>query len=195
MKIWKSITLGTKTRAQLLKEVRSKCSYISSYAEDLIKKTTVQKKKETIDVCVCQVKDLGFTQMPTTTELYKKVKEKGDLVPAEVALHALLDFKEDYWITFLHKFIADSYGDPNLFDVVPRGGGVKLSHFWAGPDVRWALGSCFAFRLRKLEPSEPLTLEPSLDSLNFISLNGVSYVKVDDVLGELEKLSNSLRKK
>lgn len=179
IKKYKTITLTTESPASLIKKIEKKGIYFSSYAKEIAEKIPKRTKKETFDVGIATVAELGFTSYPTTTELFAKIKELGyDLCPPETALYLRLLEEEEkgtyYWIAM--NPISDSGGSPNVFDVKRNGDGKRwLDAGWAFPDVQWRLDSRIVFRLRKsselgtsepknstLSPSDTLTLESAI---------------------------------
>jgi len=137
---------------------------ISSYAksrmnhQDFI--VSLEKNPETIDLVRLKVRDLGFTENPTTDELYKRAEELGlELCPPETGPHLRLKYEEVFqreqpmyeYLLIAMKQITDSDGDLSVFSVNRNGGGFWLDISWTNPSDRWYLDDEFVFRLRKLE--------------------------------------------
>lgn len=167
------IEIGGMTEEELEREIKntkdeqSRNYQINSYAESMMKHpdflTSVKerlKKPETINLVKLKVRDLGFTNNPTTDELYAKAEELGlELCPAETGPHLRLKYKKvfkreqpmnEYLYTAM-KQITDSDGYLSIFHVNRDDGGVWLGFSWASPAGRWHLGSGFVFRFRKVE--------------------------------------------
>jgi|GEM_PF-741913 len=138
---------------------------ISSYAKSMMKHkdfaASVQerlKNPETIDLVRLKVKDLGFTENPTTDELYKRAEGLGlELCPPETGPHLRLKYEEVFkreqpmyeYLRIAMKQIAGSRGDLHVFSVGRYDGGFWLDDRWTHPSSRWGLGGEFVFRLRK----------------------------------------------
>lgn len=163
--IFKTITIGGKSKEQYIKELKAKSIQISYFAQDLLGKTEFQKKEELVELTIVKVSDLGISQKyPTTEQIYKKAEELGlELCPSEVGPALRLASKSKEWIYVGMKQIADSNGRPHVFSLVRGGDGLWLYDGWAEPGDEWNPGDQFVFRLRKsLENSDTLD---SLDSL------------------------------
>lgn len=110
--------------------------------------------REPIDLITLRVQDLGFTEYPTTDQLYEKASELGlELCPPEVGPDYLLqnptlDMYE--WRYIAMKPITDSGGRPGVFGLARYGGGLWLGAYWAGPAGKWGLDGRVVFRHRKL---------------------------------------------
>ena len=115
-----------------------------------------------IDLCPA---DLGFTENPTTTELFD-VKRLAtwsaanldgyviELCLAEVGPHLAVQYKDQpkgevLWIAM--ERISGSDGYSSVFGVKRSGDGkLWLYDDWANPGGRWRLVNRFVFRLRKV---------------------------------------------
>lgn len=175
---WKTITIGTKTKDQLLKEFEKKKINISDYAKNMVNKIDFSTKKETIDLVKLRVSELGLKDYPTTDEIYTKAKELGyNLCPPEVALYLRLKDENQPlgdWYRIAMKQISDRYGYPSVFNLVHHDDGLWLYDSWARSDRRWYPDDECLFRLRK----DSQTLKP-LDTLDLeiltLRLNGRVY--------------------
>lgn len=176
---WKTVSLG-ESKASILKKLEK--YEVGYYAKQLLEKVEVSDKQE-VDLVVLTPSDLGFTENPTTAELFGKAEELGyDLCPADVGPVLRVNYddqpKEEYlWIAT--EPITDSVGYPVVFFVGRLDGDVLwLDGGWAGADGRWRLDERIVFRLRKVQSSglesskPPVSLSPSdsapasLDLLN-----------------------------
>ena len=116
-KIWRSVTIGKKPSTKGIK--------ISSDAKDMLKKVK-WNKKETIDLVLLQVKDLGINAVyPTTQQIFDKAQELGlSLCPPQVGLQLRVDYQDqplNEWIYIMMEPIAGRYGHPGMFGA-GRGG-------------------------------------------------------------------------
>lgn len=154
-----SMEIGGKTEEELEKEIKEKFK-LFSIAESMMRNPdfVTEKHPEKIDIVRLKVRDLGFTKNPTTDELYKRAEELGlELCPAEVGPHLRLKYKEIFKriqsmyenLFIAMKQIADSGGNPFVFNVRRYDYGEWLYGDWAGPADRWNLDDEFVFRLRK----------------------------------------------
>lgn len=164
---WKTLSLG-ETKDSLRKKLKE--YHVSSYASELFDKMDVSDAQE-VDLVILTPRDLGFTENPTTTELYARAKERGyDLCPADVGPVLRVNYDDQptgeyLWIAI--EPITDSDGDPGVFGVERGGDGERwLYGVWSGPVDRWGLGRRIVFRLRK--SSDPLSLELRVEALERI---------------------------
>jgi len=111
------------------------------------------RRSEKIDLVRLTVGGLGFTDNPTTDQLYQKAQELGlELCPPEVGPELRLKYQDQplyEWTYIGMKQIADSGGDPHVFSLARYGDGLWLYGYWTDPDPLWTLASEFVFRLRK----------------------------------------------
>lgn len=139
--IWKTLIIGGKSKDELIGELASK------------PQLTTLAEKETICLARAKVGDIGFTEVPTTNELWSRIKEIGGLCPAEVGPHLRLALEDQpngdcFWVAM--DQITGSHGRPELFYVERRAGGKHWLHgYYASPDYRWSLSDEFVFVLRK----------------------------------------------
>ncbi len=153
--IWKIIALGGMSEAELLKAIEEDGDEASSWARDIMSKPgfTVAKERRSINLARAKVSELGFTKMPTTLKLWKRIREIGELCPAEVGPQLRLRYKDQPKGEILFvamEQIAVSCGRPSVFLVRRDGdGGRWLSGNDAHPDDRWRLGGGVVFSPRK----------------------------------------------
>lgn len=154
-KVWKTITIGGMSEAELLKALAKDGHEVSSWARDMISKPgfTVAKERESINLARAKVGEFGFTEMPNTRELWKRIREIGGLCPAEVGPRLRLQYQDQpkgevLWVAM--EQITDSDGYPSVFYVERCVGGERwLFGFYALPDIHWLLGHEIVFPLRK----------------------------------------------
>lgn len=153
--IWKTISIGGMPEEALLKALEKDGHEVSSWARDMMSKPgfTVAKERESINLARAKVSELGFTEMPTTRELWKRIREIGELCPAEVGPQLRRQYEDQpkgevLWVAM--EQIADSDGYLSVF-LVGRydGGGRWLYGSYAHPDYRWYLEGGIVFSLRK----------------------------------------------
>ncbi len=145
------ITIGGKTEKQLEKEMEQQGMRMYDYTRDLMRKMEIQTNPESLSLIRLSVRDLGFTQDPTTYQLYQRATELGlDLCPAEVGPYYRLSHQDQPmgdWVRIAMKPIADRDGDLSVFRVESSHGGLCLT--WATPESRWDLDGGFIFCFRK----------------------------------------------
>ena len=154
MALWRILTIGGASKDELLKQFGDDF-YVSNWAKDIMSKpefTTLSEPTE-IQLARVKVKDLGFTEMPTTTKLFARVKEVGSLCPAEVGPHLRLAMKDQPkgdWFSVAMEPITDSDGYPYVFFIYRDGDGRRwLNTHCAYPDDRWDLENGVVFCLSK----------------------------------------------
>lgn len=164
------VVIGTKDRKELLEAMKKQGINISSYAREMIESPDFMPTQsglggikrllkgerspitETVDIVRLKVRNFGFTNFPTTTELFAKAEEFGlELCPAEVGPQYRLQQTdqpmEDWFYIGMKPLVAS--GDPSVFKLAHAGHGLWLSLDWAGPDYLWRLDDEFVFRFRK----------------------------------------------
>lgn len=150
-----TLTIGGVSEDALAKQLKDGGHSVSDWARDIMGKPTFTTLPEPTEIELgwVTVRDLGFTKEPTTEELFTRIKEVGELCPAEVGPHLRLADKDQqrgtwYWVAM--EPISDSGGSPDVFDVRRGGGGGRwLCALFASPDGRWNLGGTVVFRLCK----------------------------------------------
>lgn len=154
MAIWRTLTIGGVLKEELEKRFGDGF-FVSDWAKDIMSKPefTTLPESTGIQLAKVKVKDLGFTEMPTTTELFTRIKEVGSLCPAEVGPYLRLVDKDQpkgevYWVAM--EPITGSVGSPNVFLVGRDDGGERwLSADYANPVNRWGLEGEIVFCLSK----------------------------------------------
>jgi len=154
--IWKSLTIGGVSRDELLKKLVDGGHRVSNYARNIMEKKafTTEKKRVTVGLVRETVKGLGFTENPTTAELFSCAQEHGlKLCPAEVGPHLRLVYGDqpvDEWNWIAMRPITGSDGNPRVFRVERSSDSLPfLDTNWANPMRRWDLGNCFVFASSK----------------------------------------------
>ena len=152
--LWRILTIGGVPKDELVR-ILGDGFYVSDWAKDIMSKSEFTTLSEPTDIHLARakVKDLGFTEPPTTTELFTRIKEVGSLCPAEVGPHIRLADKDQlkgtgYWVAM--EPITDSGGFPDVFSVGRDGDGERwLDAGYASPGGRWDLGGGVVFCLSK----------------------------------------------
>lgn len=186
IKTWKTIEVGGTSAEELIKQIEAKDIYVSDWAKAIMRQPAfIVGKKRKVNLARMTVRELGFTEYPTTTELLKRVKELGSLCDAKVGPHLRLAFGDQSkgdWCYMAMNPIPDSGDNPSVFEV----GRYDNGELWfdghcAYPDDRWSLDRGVVFVLGKSSKLEPLEL-PTLDTLDFdtlqefkIKFNGQTY--------------------
>ena len=164
------VVIGTKDRKELLKAMKEQGINISSFAQEMIESPDFMPAQsglsgiqrlfkgerspisEIVDIVRLKVRDFGFTNYPTTTELFAKAEEFGlELCPAEVGPQYRLqqtDQPMDDWFYIGMKPLVAS-GFPRVFRLEHDSFGLWLDFRWARPDRSWSLVREFVFRFRK----------------------------------------------
>jgi hypothetical protein len=157
--IWKTIIIGGVSKEELLKRLKQNGIYVSDWAKDIMRKSAFKTSAEPHEISFIRVKVAGlgftgFTEMPTTTELFARAKEQGlDLCEAEDGPHlrlALVNQPKGDWFWVAMESIIGSGGGPSVFCVGRHGAGERwLDADYTCPDDRWALVHELVFRFRK----------------------------------------------
>ncbi|MEK7501035.1 MAG: hypothetical protein AAB642_02835, partial [Patescibacteria group bacterium] len=153
-KIWKTPTIGGVPRDELLKLLQNEGHDVSDWARDIMSQPAFTTSSEASEITLIRikVKNLGFTYYPTTIQLFARIKEVGDLCPAEVGpyLCALNDQPKGDWFWIAMEPITGPDGDPRVFSVRRRDDGkLWLSAVYTSPGSQWGLECEIVFRLRK----------------------------------------------
>ncbi len=147
------IIIGGKTEEQLEKEMEQQGMRMYDSTRDIMRKMEIQINPESLSLIRLSVRDLGFTQNPTTDQLYQRATELGlDLCPAEVGPHYRLSHKDQPmgdWVHIAMQPIASRDGSLSVFDVESSDSGLWLRSGWASPGSRWRLVRGFVFCFRK----------------------------------------------
>ncbi len=128
---------------------------VSSNAESMIKNRdfTTLENSESVELVRLQVRDLGFTNSPTTDQLYERAEKLGlELCPAEVGPQLRLQYTNQSGGEYLYiamKQITGSDDSPDVFKLRRSDDGLWLDSDWARPSSRWGLSYRLVFRLRK----------------------------------------------
>lgn len=114
-------------------------------------KTSVEPRE--IQLARSTVSGLGFNRMPSTLDLFARIKEIGNLCPAKVGPRVRRIDKDQpygtcYWIAM--NPITGSHGGPFIFCVERNDEGERwLSASYAGPGPCWSLEDEIVFQLSR----------------------------------------------
>jgi hypothetical protein len=151
---WQTIEIGGQTKEQFESALEKAGMKIGDSARHILKQIETGKKPEQVDLVRLKVGDLlGYDNMHTTDEIYKKADELGlELCPAEVGPQYRLQHTDqpmNEWICVGMKQIAVPGGVPRIFDFGRDTDGTWLGSHWAKPTDLWGQFGRFVFRLRK----------------------------------------------
>lgn len=151
------LTIGGKSKQELLHELDKKHVNIGSYARSMVESAdfTTLPDPQPRELVIGSVGDLVPNPKgayATTEEIWAARDEKGlEPVSAETALHYLLQKGDELqqgdaiWMSM--KTIADRLGSPDVFEVARDGNGLWLDSAWSEPSRSWGPRDRFAFSL------------------------------------------------
>jgi len=153
--IWRTLQIGGISREAMLGKVTEGGDFVSDWARGMMnhERFTTSPRKKTLRLARAKVGELGFTEMPTTTELFARIRQVGSLCPAEVGPRLRYDYQDQpnseiLWVAM--ETIPDLYGDPYVFAVRREVGGRRwLYAGFARPDGQWGLERGVVFVPRK----------------------------------------------
>lgn len=153
-----TVTAGGITGTEYGEMLRQKGINVSDYANHFLKSSEFQtlQSPEEMDLIELTVGDLGFSEKPTTEEIYQQARLLGlELCPPELAAAYLLQHDSNLrlydWKYVGMEPLTDSDGDPHVFALDHNDDGCWLHAYLARPEDRWDLGGRFLFRSRKLD--------------------------------------------
>ncbi len=152
--ILKTIEIGThKDVKSLRKALEESGARISNWAGDILNKTKLSKSKQSLDLVVLTVEELGFPQGAQLKDIYKAAINQGlGLCPAEVGPQLRLQYTNQpkgEWLLIAMEPINDSDGDLSLFRVERSDGDHWLLASYGYPDGHWDASYRFVFFRRK----------------------------------------------
>ena len=147
---FKIIEIGThKDVKSLRKALEESGARIGDWASDILNKTKLSKSKQSLDLVVLSVKELGFPQGAQLKDIYEAAKNLGlDLCPAEVGPQLRLQYPDQpngEWLVIAMEPIKDSDGDLSLFHVKHIDDDRWLSAYYGEPGHFWFAGYRFVF--------------------------------------------------
>ncbi|MEA1929498.1 MAG: hypothetical protein U9M92_01220 [Patescibacteria group bacterium] len=154
-KVWREVALAPKTADEFIAELEQAGMIVSDYAKGMMRKAGFQTVEEptVLKLARSTVGDLGFTEMPTTDELFARIVEvSGKLLPPEAGPQLRKDCDDQpngdiFWVAM--EQIAGLLGSPSVLFGVKRDDDGKryLGGDYANPDSRWDLGYEVVFTL------------------------------------------------
>lgn len=151
---FKIIEIGTyKDVRSLRKALEESGARIGDWAGDILNKTKLSKSKQSLDLVVLSVKELGFPQGAQLKDIYEAAKSQGlDLCPAEAGPQLRLQYLDQpsgEWLVIAMEPIKDSDGDLDLFDVKHFDSDRWLRACRGRPGNHWLADFRFVFVPRK----------------------------------------------
>lgn len=149
------LEIGGKDAKELTRQMKAEGVNISDWANDMLRSRdfTTLPNPQNLNLVRLKVSDLGFTNYPTTDQIYAKANELGlDLCPAEVGPHLRIKNKDqamDDWYYVGMKQITGSNGYPRVFKLERGADGLWLDGRWARSARTWPPQYEFVFSLRK----------------------------------------------
>jgi len=157
---FRTIEIGTYEDVESLrKDLEESGAQIGTWARDILNKTELSQSKQSLDLVVLSVKELGFPEGAQYQDICKAAESRGlDRCPAEVGAQLRRQYQdqpEGEWLIVAMEPIRDSDGDPDLF-VVERDGGARwLSASDGSPDSFWNAHFRFVFVRRQSSHFSP----------------------------------------
>jgi hypothetical protein len=151
---FKTIEIGThKDVKSLRKALEESGSRISDWAGDILAKTKLSKSKQSLDLVVLSVKELGFPQGAQLKVIYEAADKRDlDKCPAEAGpqlRRQCPDQPSGEELIMAMEPIKDSDGDLYLFSVGHDGDDRWLLADYGRPDDFWNADNRFVFVRRK----------------------------------------------
>jgi hypothetical protein len=151
---FKIIEIGTyKDVKSLRKALEGSGDRISDWAGDILNKTELSKSRQSLDLVVLSVKELGFPQGAQLKDIYEAANNQDlDKCPAEAGPQLRLQYPDQpigEWLTIAMEPIIDSDGDLSLFCVKHDVDDLWLIAYYGGPDGHWGADGRFVFVRRK----------------------------------------------
>lgn len=147
---WRIVTPQPWPAEQFLAKTRDKPKSVSDYARSMMQRPEFRtlKVSPNINLALATVGNLGFTDMPTTAELWARIAELGGkLLPPEVGPQLLLDLEQlDSEIYLAMEPIRDLNDQPSVFSLGKSFCGLSLHASIVCPQQgRWKLDGQIVF--------------------------------------------------
>ena len=152
---FKVIEIGTHKDVESLRKAleESRARMIGDWASNILNKTKLSKSKQSLDLVVRSVKELGFPNGAQYKDICKAAESQGlDLCPAEAGPQLRLQYPDQpngEWLVIAMEPIKGSVGDLSLFRVLCGGAGRWLGATFGRPDGFWNADGRFVFVRRK----------------------------------------------
>lgn len=177
----KTLTIGTKTKEQLLADLEKGGHKISEWAKELVEKIEFSTTPQELQLVDITISDLGMSEYPMTVQIKKRIEALGySLVPQETALYLRLAYGDQplgEWLTCFSKPIAGAAGRLGVLDVGRGSGGSWVSRRYAYPDSVWDGGLRLLVCRTASSPLEPSVLSDPCGLPTELVINGQAYVK------------------
>ncbi len=142
-KVWKTITVGGKSRDELLAALETGGFKVGDWSKDMMTKKSfvITPKPVEVDLVAATVAELGFPLGATTRQIRDRIKKiGGSLCPPDLAAHLRLAYADQprgeyLWVAM--EQITVSGGYPGVFGVDHDDVGRWLFSSGARPDDRW----------------------------------------------------------
>lgn len=152
---------GGKTKEVLEAELKDACTggiydRAQEMTEEILASEEFKKyteRTEKVQFVRARVGDLGFTNNPTTDQLWARIKEIGELCQKTDALDIRIADKDqplNEWYSVAMEPISDPDGYSDVFALARHVNGFHLGYDWTNPDSKWDLDYSIVFRLRKV---------------------------------------------
>ncbi|MFZ2664100.1 MAG: hypothetical protein WAX66_01955 [Patescibacteria group bacterium] len=153
--VCRTIKIGThRDGKSLLKSLKELGAWMIEGDDGVFNEIKLSKFKQSLDLMVASVEELGYPQGTTTENIFKAgIEQGGDLCPAEAASYYILqhgnDLKPGDSLSFATESIKNSDGAFYLFHVKKLCGVYWLSAFYSKPTHFWGASNRFVFVCRK----------------------------------------------
>lgn len=125
---------------------------ISGYAQEILDKTPLSKKRKEIKIVIVSLADIGFgfNEDVEYSTICLRAKEMNlKQCPAEIGpqicLQVFKGFREGNWFEIASKPIIDSEGISRLFSSSWSDGKLSLTSHCIGPGITYSVHNRFAF--------------------------------------------------
>lgn len=152
--VYLDLEVGGKSKDNLIVEFESSGVIVSIWVHDIMSKPAWKPgERETVKFARVTLRELGFTQKPTSAQIWARIKELGHLLcePGDgPAIRMALKNQprgDVFWTAM--KPIIGSSGRPSVFCNGCRSDGqLWFDASWVLPDREWNLGDGVVFRIR-----------------------------------------------
>lgn len=180
----KTLTIGTKTKEQLLADLEKDGHKISDWAKESVGKIEFSTTPQELQLADMTASELGIGEYPTTAQVQERIEALGyGLVPQETALYLRLAYGDQppgEWLACFSKPVADAVGYLNVLRVERDSDGSWVSWSDAYPYDVWR-GECrLVFCRTASPPLEPSVLSDPCGLPAELVINGQAYVKKED---------------
>jgi len=156
--LWRILLIGGISRYDMINHVEADGkNSVSMNTRSVIesKQFKTSRRRKVLRLARTKVGNLGFTKVPTTAELFARIRQIGSLCPAEVGPHLRRDYQDQpkgevLWIAMNAIRVQDKFGYPDRFVVRRSDQGERLLESdIANPGPHWDLETEIIFVLRE----------------------------------------------